>query len=144
MYLDSAILVKLFAPEPDSEFYAKLVDGQILFTSAISFTEVFSAMLAKERQGSITPKQRNAGWLQFERNVDDHSIHLTDVTFAVLKKANRILQDVNLHVPLRSLDAIHLATCDMVQQWPLSTNDKRMKAAAEYLKFPLGPISQGS
>ncbi len=140
MYLDSAILVKLFIPEPDSAFYAKFVDEQVLFSSAIAFTEVFSAMLAKERQGSITTKQREAGWLQFAQNVDDQSIHLVDVTSPVLKKANRILQELQLHVPLRTLDAIHLATCDIVQEWPLSTNDKRMKQAAEYLRFSLAPI----
>jgi len=36
---------------------------------------------------------------------------------------------------LRTLDALHLASCDQSQDWPLSTTDKRMRDAATLLRF---------
>ena len=35
------------------------------------------------------------------------------------------------------LDALHLASCDQAQEWPLCTNDKRMRQAAERLNFSM-------
>ena len=60
MYLDSCILVKLFVREPDSDFFGKLTDGKNLSSSILAYTEVFAALLAKERNGGITADQRPA------------------------------------------------------------------------------------
>ena len=62
MYLDSAILVKLFVKEPDSLFYANLVHQQEIVSSAIAFTEVWSAMLTKERLGELSQKECLRAW----------------------------------------------------------------------------------
>jgi predicted nucleic acid-binding protein len=42
---------------------------------------------------------------------------------------------VHPHVPLRTLDAIHLATYESVVTGPIFTKDKRMRAAARLLGF---------
>jgi predicted nucleic acid-binding protein len=42
---------------------------------------------------------------------------------------------VHPHVPLRTLDAIHLATFQSVVAGPIFTKDKRMLAAAKLLGF---------
>jgi len=51
-------------------------------------------------------------------------------------------------VPLRSLDALHLATADQLQDWPLVTSDQRLREAALHLGYPLndlpGPILPAS
>ena len=137
MYLDSAILVKLFVPEPDSSFYGKLVDGRVILSSSIAYTEVWSAMLTKERQGILHEEEISRAWRAFEKNIEEEMISLIPITTPILKKANRILREVHIHVPLRSLDAIHLATCDLIQEWPLCTNDKRMRQAAQHLHFTI-------
>ena len=137
MYLDTAILVKLFIPESDSEFYAKIVDGQIIVSSYLAYTETWSAILSKERHGLIDSKQRKNAWAEFERNLAEETIQLIPLSSAIFKKANRILEECQPHVPLRSLDALHLACCDHMQEWPLCTNDKRMLDAANFLHFPL-------
>jgi len=60
MYLDSAILVKLVVRESDSVFYADMVDGQIVWSAELALSECFSALLRKEREGSITTRHRQA------------------------------------------------------------------------------------
>lgn len=140
MYLDTAILVKLFAAEPDSEFFGRLVDGYSASSSAIAYTELWSALLGKERARIITVEQRRRAWAAFNRNVDEDFIALAPVSKATLRKANRILDHCHPKVALRSLDALHLATCDLLQDWPLCTTDQRMRQAAELLQFPLTPL----
>ncbi len=140
MYLDTAILVKLFTAEPDSEFFGKLTDGEIISSSILAYTETWSAFLAKERNGALSAEQRRRAWAAFDRNVREESIWLAPMSEAVFKRANRILEQSHPQVPLRSLDALHLATCDQLQDWPLCTTDKRMRAAAELLRFPLADV----
>jgi len=141
MYLDTAILVKLFLREPDSDFYAGLVDNAVVVSSSIAYAEVWSAVLSKERSGMITRQQRNYILGEFSRSVDEDIIQLIPLSLVVLKKANRILEDCHPDIPLRSLDALHLASCDHLQEWPLITNDKRMRRAAAHLRFPLGEVA---
>ena len=43
-------------------------------------------------------------------------------------------------VALRSLDAIHLASAERCQSWPLCSNDVRMRAAAARLGLPLTTV----
>jgi predicted nucleic acid-binding protein len=140
MYLDTAILMKLFVAESDSEFYGRLVDGQPVCSSAIAYTEFWSALLGRERTGAITADQRQRAWAAFRRNVEEEAIVLVPVSEATLKKANRILEQCHPQVALRSLDALHLAACDQTQDWPLCTTDARMRQAAEVLRFTLTPL----
>jgi len=137
MYLDSCILVKLFVREFDSDFFGKLTDGQNLSTSILAVTEVWAALLAKERSLSITSQDRQLAWKRFQRNVDEELILLVPFSVAILKKANHILESCHPKIPLRSLDALHLASCDHLQDWPLCTTDRRMRDAANLLRFPL-------
>jgi len=140
MYLDPSILVKLFVREPDSEFYGKLTDGQTVCSSVLAYTEVWSALLAQERAGGLTPEQRRKIWAAIDRNVTSDVIELLPMSPAIFKRANRILEACHPKVPLRSLDALHLASADQSQDWPLATGDKRMRDAAEMLGFPLTPL----
>lgn len=140
MYLDTAIMVKLFVPEPDSEFFGRLTDGQIISSSMLAYTEVWSALLGKERGGAITAEQRRRAWTAFERNLAQETIWLSPINEAVFKRANRFLELCHPQVPLRLLDALHLAACDQMQDWPLCTTDCRMRDAASLLQFPLAPV----
>ncbi len=137
MYLDTAILVKLFAREKDSEFFGKLTDGENISSSVLSYTELYSALLRKERNGELKTAARHAAWESFEKSIEQERIHLAPFGPALFKKANRIMDHCNPKVALRSLDALHLATCDQLQDWPLCTTDVRMRQAAELLRFPL-------
>jgi predicted nucleic acid-binding protein len=135
MYLDTSVLVKLFVREADSTAFGKLTDGEIISSSVLAYTEFWSALLGKERNGTLTSEERTRAWRSFERNVTEEMIELLPLSPAVFRKANQILAQCHPKVPLRSLDALHLASCDQLQDWPLVTTDQRMQDAAGLLGF---------
>lgn len=140
MYLDTAILVKLLVREPDSPHYVRLVDRQIVWSSDIVLTECLSALLRKERERSISAAHRKRAWQQVERDVDHRRLNLVRISTDVLVGANAILVACHPALPLRSLDAIHLAAARECRSWPLCTNDERMRRAAQGLAIPLCPL----
>ena len=142
MYLDSCILVKLFVPEADSDYFGKLANGENLSSSILAYTEVWAALLAKERHGGVKLEQRQRAWNTFQYNVDEELILLVPFSPAIFKKANHLLETCHPRIPLRSLDALHLASCDQLQDWPLCTTDKRMRDAATLLLFPLTELPE--
>jgi predicted nucleic acid-binding protein len=140
MYLDTSVLVKLFVREPDSEFYGKLADGRTLCSSVLAYTELWSALLAKERHSGLSAERRRKIWAMFEQYVAEEVIDLLPMGPAVFKRANHLLQRCHPKIPLRSPDALHLACADQAQDWPLVTHDQRMREAAEVLGYPLSPL----
>jgi len=144
MYLDTAILVKLLVDEPDSEFFQDALLGALLSSSELAFTEVWSALLAKERNKVISARQRASAWRVFNQRVQEKQIILHPLNGVVLKKANQILERCHPAVPLRTLDAIHTAACDLSQDFPLCTTDRRMRDAAEVLGIPVFPADDSA
>ena len=142
MYLDSAIVVKLLVPEADSSFYAGLVDGQVAWTAEIALAECYSALLRKEREGAVSSRQRRAAWKQMESDVAARRISLVGINLSVIHSANSIMTRCHPRIPLRSLDAIHLAASAECASWPLCTADARMRAAAERMGFAMTPLPE--
>jgi predicted nucleic acid-binding protein len=140
MYVDTSVLVKLFVREPDSDYYGRLLDGAALCSSVLAYTELWSALLAKERQAGLPARQRREACGLFEQYVSEAIIDLRPLGPAIFKRANLLLQRCHPRVPLRSLDALHLACADQTQDWPLVTHDRRMREAAELLGYPLSPL----
>jgi predicted nucleic acid-binding protein len=140
MYLDTAILLKLFVPEADSEHWGNIADGQTISSSILAYTEIWSALLQCERAGKVSTPSRHRAWTAFHRTVTDSLIELLPMDPAVFKRANLILEACFPTVQLRSLDAMHLASADQAQDWPLVTNDKLMRDAAAIMGFPLSPM----
>lgn len=139
MYLDSAIIVKLLVDEPETEFLVNALVGQPLSSSELCITEITSALLGKERNKLISARQRSAAWRLFNERVQSREIILHPLNGVVLKKANHLLERCHPTVPLRTLDAIHTATCDLSQDFPLCTTDRRMRDAAGVLGIPIFP-----
>ena len=80
MYIDSSVLVKLVTPERDSEFFAERLEGRTgLVSSVMAFTEVWSALLQKEREQAISGAARIAGWQEFTSNLNSGVIELLSV-----------------------------------------------------------------
>jgi predicted nucleic acid-binding protein len=139
MYLDSAIIVKLLNDEPDSDFIEDAISDAPLSSSELAWTEVFSALCGRERAKLLKPRERVASWNLFMEKVSAQEIQLHPLDSTTLKKANHVLERCHPHVPLRTLDAIHIAACDLSQDFPLCTTDARMRAAAERLGIPVFP-----
>ncbi len=139
MYLDTAIIVKLLVREPDSDWFNRKLVGHPLDTSELAQVEVRSALLAKERAGRITQRERIAACEKFIAMVEDELLRLFPLDPAVLNRASQVQLACHPHIPLRTLDALHVATCDLHHCEGLSTTDLRMRAACEHLGIPLLP-----
>jgi predicted nucleic acid-binding protein len=140
VYLDTAILVKLLVREPDSNFYVTLVDGQPAWSSQLVLIESVSALLRKERERTISGAHRRRATRQIAADVAARRLGLVSVTASLVERANAILEVCHPAVALRSLDAIHLASAERSQSWPLCSNDRRIRAAAVTLGLPLSPM----
>jgi uncharacterized protein len=103
----------------------------------MAYIEMFSLLLRKERAGEISEFDRENAWSEFERQIREKFIFLVPVDEGIVRRAQEVMRESLPHVPLRALDAIHLATFQSVVAGPLFTTDRRMRAAAMHLKFPL-------
>jgi predicted nucleic acid-binding protein len=137
MYLDTSIVVKLLTAEPDSDYFEKMVVGHPLSSSELLWTELATALLAKERTGKIKSSDRVKSWNYFLKLVDNGLCQLHETRLRTFQKAQQIAELCHPVVGLRALDALHLAACDLSQDFPLLTNDERMMAAAQRIGIPL-------
>lgn len=141
MYVDTAVVVKLVVREPDSSHWAALVDGQVLWSSEVMLTECFSALLRKQREGAISAAHRTRAWRRIEDDIARARLSLVPLSADLLRAANVVLEKCHPAVPLRSLDAVHLASAQHRQSWPLATSDGRMRQAATLLGLRLSPLA---
>jgi predicted nucleic acid-binding protein len=139
MYLDTGILVKLLTPEPETAFFERELRGHPLATSELALVEVKSALLTKERAKLISYEQRLRAEAKFAEMIGQELLELHDLNNRTLRKATQVLQACQPEVPLRALDALHVATCDLAQEFPLCTTDARMHAAAQKIHLPVFP-----
>ena len=139
MYLDTAIIIKLLVREPDSKWFDRALAGQRFETSELAIAEVRSALLAKERAGHITARERVMAGEKFLAMVEDDLIRLFPLNRAVLERASAIQLACHPRIPLRTLDALHVATCDLHRSGALATTDGRMRAACEQFAIDLLP-----
>ena len=139
MYLDPAIIVKLLVREADSEWFSNQLVGQKFVTSELALTEVQSALFSKERGGQITPRERVAAGGKFLSMIEDEYIQLLPLDRMVLERATAIQHACHPGIPLRTLDALHVATCDLHRGGKLSTTDARMRSACKQFGIALLP-----
>jgi hypothetical protein len=83
---------------------------------------------------------RRSAWQKLDRYWSGGMISVVPVDELLLRRANRIIARCYPEVALRSLDAIHLASREAADAFPLIANDRQMRMAAELLHFPLGPL----
>jgi predicted nucleic acid-binding protein len=139
MYIDSAIIVKLLIKEEFSDFFQDSLADFVLHTSELSLVEVGSALLSKVRTKSINEKQRLIAREIFRHKIAEEQIVILSLDSPVFSKARSLIEFCHPEVALRTLDAIHLAACDISQEFPLCATDTRMRAAAEKIGIPLFP-----
>lgn len=141
MYLDTAIIVKLLVREADSNWFDAALAGQYFETSELALAEVRSALLAKERAGYITARERIGAGEKFSAMVAEDLVRLLPLNRMVIERAGAIQLACHPRIPLRTLDALHVATCDLHRCGTLSTTDARVRAACEQFAIALLPAA---
>ena len=130
IYLDSSALAKLYLPEDESDRLDDLLRGRRdLMISELAITEVLSAVTRRKREGLIDAEQafqiRDALLADAGSGVFD----LLNLDPAVHREAERLLLG-NASLPLRTLDALHVALALSGSSSHMITFDVRMRAVA--------------
>ncbi|MDB6058559.1 MAG: hypothetical protein JWO95_2403 [Verrucomicrobiales bacterium] len=140
MYLDTAIIVKLLVREPDSDWFNNALLGHHFETSELALAEVRSALLAKERSRAISQVERVRAGGKFLDMVEDDIIRILPLNGQTVERAIAIQQACHPRIPLRTLDALHIASCDLHRSSTLATTDARMRDAGQHLAIALFPV----
>ncbi|MGZ4986676.1 MAG: type II toxin-antitoxin system VapC family toxin [Limisphaerales bacterium] len=141
MYLDTAIIVKLLVREPDSDWFNIALLGQHFETSELALAEVCSALLAKERGGAINSSERIRASERFIALIEDELLRVLPLNGQTVERAIAIQQACHPRVPLQTLDALHIATCDLHRSATLATTDGRMRDACRQLAIAIFPAN---
>lgn len=130
LYFDTAYLVRCYVAETGFEAVRELASGQdSLVSCELARVEFASAVQRKVREGWLTDHQVKIVWRQFERDVGNGHVAWLPVSANVLENAiDRIRKDGKL--PLRALDAIHLACARENGFHEIFSNDRHLLAAA--------------
>ena len=141
MYIDTGLFAKLFVPEPESDRVQAVVSGTSeLVCSELLIVEFSSVLSRKVRECALTPEQTARIRDEFDKLLEAHLIHLLPLDRKILTDSVELLHDCGAAAPLRSLDGIHLASCQQYSVRPLFTMDRVMLRVADYLGIPVLPL----
>ena len=130
LYVDSSALAKLYVPEAESERLDAYLRGRTaLMISELAITEVLSAVARRKREGELQPELANRIRDAVLADADSGSFARLHLDPAVHREAERLLLATAL-LPLRTLDALHLALAFSGAATHVLTFDRRMREAA--------------
>ncbi|MEO5924815.1 MAG: type II toxin-antitoxin system VapC family toxin [Bryobacteraceae bacterium] len=131
-YIETSALVAAVL-EGDTAARASIRARGVRVTSALTFTEANRAVLRSRLLGKITVPQQRAALLTLQRFA--RRCHVVSVTEAILVQAGRTFPVE----PIRTLDAIHLATAGALGDQPalltIVTRDNRVRDNASALGY---------
>lgn len=130
IYLDSSALAKLYVPEAESEKLDRYLRGRRgLILSDLAVTEVVSAVARRKREGELTAIQANKIRDALLHDADSGMFARQALSPPVHREAERLLLTTE-SVPLRTLDALHIALALSGAASHVLTFDRRMAEAA--------------
>lgn len=128
LYLDTSAFVKLFVDEPESDaLNAELSAAGEIVLSDLAMTELASALARRAREQLLTSAEAKRLYAHAERVVS--ACRVVECTPPVQRRAARLLL-TSRQVPLRTLDAMHLALAIESDVSTLVTYDPRLREAA--------------
>jgi predicted nucleic acid-binding protein len=127
VYLDASALVKLLVPEDGSDELNQALSGLTdVIVSDLALTEVASALGRRLREHRLSRDE--ARRLYREASKLQASCRQAELTPPVHRRAERMM--LSLTVPLRTLDALNLATALDAEAATVVTFDPRLREAA--------------
>ena len=131
-YFDSSVLLKRYVPEPFRADAQRLAREHAVVASAVLPVELMSGLVRRWSGGDLTESDFRRALAQIRQ--DRQGWQLLEVTSMVLARAEIVVE----RTALRTLDAIHVASClsfaeTIERSVPFVTADARQRAAAERL-----------
>jgi predicted nucleic acid-binding protein len=137
MYLDTSVVAKLYFNEPESRRISGiLAENKSEFCSSeLLIPEFHSVACRKLREKFVTQRQFIEAIDKFTEHDKCGAWRLYPVTRGTLSSAGKLIEKLSGSIGLKTLDAIHLATCLEYSLFPIFTTDKVMLSAAKELKI---------
>ena len=127
VYLDASALVKLLVPEAESDdVNLALMSVSDVVVSDLALTEMASALGRRTRERLLTPGQAQRLYREGLKLL--RACRHVELTPPIHRRAERLM--LSLAIPLRTLDALHLATALGAGAATLVTFDARLRDAA--------------
>lgn len=144
-YWDTSTLVKLYAQEPDSSAFENHVLSAPAkpVTSRIALYEARATFQRKEAEGILQPGYALKLSGQLMQDVAAGELRLVELGADTEREYGQVLGTCYQQtppIPLRTLDALHLASARVAGETELVATDKRMREAAKLLGFSLFPV----
>jgi predicted nucleic acid-binding protein len=132
-YIDTSALAKWYLPEPGSEAFVEFLrrqQGAVI--SRLGGLELRCLLARRRRAGEITAEYERDAWLRFEDDLRAGYLQVEPLADVHAVRARTILEQLR-HIPLRTLDALHLAIAQSLAVQLLATADRVMARAAATL-----------
>lgn len=130
VYLDTSALVKLYVPEPESARVDRALRRRDdLLVSDLAVTELASALGRRCREGALDAARAARIYQRVLADRADELFRRVDLIAEVHRESERLLLSSAL-VPLRSLDALHLALAASSGAMTIYTFDRNLARAA--------------
>src|SRR5438552_9605443 len=143
-YWDTSTLVKLYAQEQDSSAFEAKAAAQTsaLITSKIALYEARATFRRKEAEGILPAGTAQTTYNELLQDVAANDVRLIDLDATVEQDYGQVLNlcyQQTPSLPLRTLDALHLASARASGETEIVATDKRLRDAAKLLGFTLFP-----
>jgi predicted nucleic acid-binding protein len=135
VYLDTSALVKRYLPERNSEafdaYFSELAPAAI---SRLTLVELRSTFARKRREARLNPEQEAAAMNEVRTDIQNGLLAVAPASDADFIEADRLMDALSA-LPLRTLDALHLATATVLGSGVIATADDVMRRAALQLQL---------
>ena len=133
IYADTSALIKRYLAEPGSSTFDELfLSRGPMAISRLNFVEIRCALARRRRNGQIDASLETDALKELHADLHDGALVLHAVTDSQLSAAFHLIESL-LPLPLRSLDALHLAIARDIAADEFATADKIQADAAAAL-----------
>ena len=143
-YWDTSTLGKLYVPEPDSaDFEKKAASEPIILAARLALYEMRRVAFRKESEGLIPPGSAEAVLTQVNQDITAGEIRIVDLDSRVEAEFNVLMATCYRRtppLPIRTFDAVHLASARVSGETEIVATDKRLRDAAKLLGFAICPV----
>ena len=134
IYADTSALVKRYLDEPFSADFDALLQQGTMAISRLTIVEMRCALARRRRNREIDALHESRVHSELATDIEDRALWVSDVGDAHFTAAYHLIGRLD-QIPLRTLDALHLAVAERTSAAGFATADKTQAEAARALGF---------
>ncbi|CAG0933279.1 MAG: tRNA(fMet)-specific endonuclease VapC [Rhodocyclaceae bacterium] len=140
IYADTSALVKRYLDEPFSADFEALLQQGAMAISRLGIVEMRCALARRRRNREITAVREGRVNSELAADIQGGALWVSDVHDEHFTAAYHLIGRL-AEVPLRTLDALHLAVAEQIPATAFATADRTQAEAARALGFTVFDFS---